>query len=302
MTWHKQGLIYAPDGSHWWMRTYTHLPTALVMDDVVRVYFAGLDDTQYGRIGFLDLNRHNLSEVVYVHDEPILDLGEPGCFDDSGVNPSAILYVEGVYYLYYIGWQRCERVPYLLQAGLAKSIDGVHFERVSRATILPRTDAEPFFRSAMTVIQHENRYMAWYPSAVGWETIKQTLYPVYVVRHTTSTDGFHWESHNTISINFQNADEFGFGRPFVRYHNGEFQMWYSIRSRTAPYRMGYATSPDGINWQRHDDSVGITVSDQGWDSEMICYGVVHHIDGKDFMFYNGNQHGKTGFGYAIREA
>lgn len=299
MPWEKVGRIYKPDGSLWWAREYAHLPTVDVREDVVRVYFAGLDENKHGRIGFVDLNPGDLTRIEQISDKPVLDIGELGCFDDGGVNPTSLVTVNGARYLYYVGWQHCLRVPYLLQAGLAISVDGDNFKRASRATILPRSNDEPFFRSAMAVLYTEGRFRAWYPSAIAWESIRGALLPVYVIRHATSEDGIHWDAHSTISINFSNSDEHGFGRPFVRRDDMGYSMWYSIRSRSRPYRLGYATSEDGIHWHRLDELVGISVSGSGWDSEMICYGVVHSINDQQVLFYNGNQHGRSGFGCAV---
>ena len=82
-------------------------------------------------------------------------------------------------------------------------------------------------------------------------------------------------------------------------------MWFSTRgsfnfrenSKDA-YRLGYAYSNDLINWTRKDVSVGIDVSSEGWDSEMLCYPHIVKTNGKYIMFYNGNGFGKSGFGYA----
>jgi hypothetical protein len=76
---------------------------------------------------------------------------------------------------------------------------------------------------------------------------------------------------------------------------------YSVRTRTKDYRLGLARSADGRTWERHDDEVGIDVSAEGWDSEMIAYGSVFSHAGVTYLFYNGNARGKTGFGYAVLE-
>lgn len=77
-------------------------------------------------------------------------------------------------------------------------------------------------------------------------------------------------------------------------------MWYSYRSgRGEKYRIGYAQSLDGIKWENKLDKVGVTVSENGWDSEMICYPFVFKHKSKLYMIYNGNEHGKYGFGLAI---
>ena len=58
-------------------------------------------------------------------------------------------------------------------------------------------------------------------------------------------------------------------------------------------------SKDGLNWIRKDNEVGITVSNEGWDSEAICYPYVFDYNERRYMLYNGNNYGKTGFGLAV---
>ncbi len=296
--------MWAPDGSLWWARSYALLPTVEVLsDDVIRVYFASLDDEKYGRVGFVDLDAGNPLRVVATSEKPVLDLGESGTFDDSGVNPSCVLRRAGVTSLYYIGWQRSHRVPYHLFAGLARSDDGQSFTRTQRTPILDRTPEEPFIRSAMTIIEEAGGLVAWYPSASSWTVVGDTPYPEYAIRRATSADGVHWVPDGRVAIELAggDGDEFGLGRPWVVRDAAAYSMWYSIRSRSRPYRMGYAESADGVRWERRDEKVGISASDTGWDSEMICYPCVVDIRDRRYMFYNGNRHGSTGFGVAVLE-
>jgi len=303
MKWEKCGLVYAPDAKFWWAQSYAHLPTACIVDArILRVYFASLDKDKYGRIGYVDLDILDPHRILSIPDTPVLDLGDIGTFDDSGVNPSCILDVEGKKYLYYIGWQRCERVPYMLFAGLAISEDGVHFERISRVPILERTTSEPFLRSATAVLNEAGTFRAWYVSGTEWIVVNGAQYPRYVIRYAESRDGITWKAYNHTCINMEHPDEFGFGRPWVIRDGQIYRMWYSIRSRIAPYRIGYAESTDGIKWTRQDQAVGIEKSPSGWDSEMICYPCVIDVNGSRLMFYNGNRHGSSGFGYAVWRA
>jgi predicted GH43/DUF377 family glycosyl hydrolase len=297
--WKKLGLIYCPNGDIPWAQHYAMLPTVeIIHSDVLRVYYATLDKDRYGRIGYIDVNAANPKEILAVSKEPILDLGEIGSFDDSGVNPSCILTINQKKYLYYIGWQRCSRVPYMLFAGLATSDDGIHFHKYSRVPILDRTEEEPFIRSATSILYEDQIYKAWYVSAIKWIEVKGTLYPTYIIRYAWSKDGLKWSSNGPICIDFEADHEFGFGRPWVIKDGSTYKMWYSIRSKINPYAIGYAESKDGINWSRKDKEVGIERSKDGFDSEMICYPCVIDVLGKRYMFYNGNQHGSTGFGYA----
>jgi hypothetical protein len=301
MRWRKLGLIYAPTGQLWWARSHAYLPTAHVMGDAIRVYFAGLDEQQYGRIGYVDLDARDPRHIKYATTEPVLDLGEPGCFDDSGVSPSCVLARPDGLSLYYIGWQRAARVPYLLLAGLANSPDGTTFERLRRTPVLERTSREPWVRSAITIIRQANQLRAWYVSATGWTTFEDRPVPTYILRSAESTDGIVWREQAAAAIDFATPDEFGFGRPWVIQDPGVLRMWYSIRSHSRPYRIGYAESNDRTAWVRKDDSVGIEASPSGWDSEMLCFPCVIDAGGQRLMFYNGNRHGRTGFGAAVLE-
>ncbi|MDQ3996960.1 MAG: hypothetical protein M3303_08065 [Gemmatimonadota bacterium] len=304
MKWRKLGLVYAPSGADWWARSHAYLPTVdLGAADRIRVYFAGLDEEQKGRVGFVDLDRDDPTRVVAVAPRPVLDLGEPGAFDDAGVNAACIVDAGPDKHLYYIGWQRARDVPYNIFAGLAVSDDGGEtFVRRSRAPILERTDEEPFFRSATSVLRDENGYRMWYVGVRQWCHDGGAPYPEYVVRTTSSDDGLTWRNPSHVCIDFASDDEFGFGRPWVVRDGDRYRMWYSIRSRTRPYRIGYAESSDGLRWTRKDRDVGIERSAAGWDSEMICFGCVADIDGRRYMFYNGNRHGATGFGVAVLDA
>ena len=76
-------------------------------------------------------------------------------------------------------------------------------------------------------------------------------------------------------------------------------MWYSVRSHSRGYRLGYAESRDGVQWERRDSEVGIDVSESGWDSEMIHCGWIQEAWGRTYLFYNGNDYGATGFGVAV---
>ena len=81
------------------------------------------------------------------------------------------------------------------------------------------------------------------------------------------------------------------------------RMYFSMystdyRGKERGYRIGYASSSDLLNWKREDEKAGITVSDEGWDSEMVSYPHVFELDGEIYMLYLGNQVGRNGFGLA----
>lgn len=269
------------------------------MGDFIRVYYTGLDEDNYGRIGYVDLEKENPSQIRYIAPEPILDLGDLGCFDDSGTVPSCLVKHDDTFYLYYIGFQRAERVPYMLFTGLATSKDGHHFRRYSRTPILDRSPEEPFSRSAPYILLEGTTWRMWYWSCIAWQQDGAHVHYQNVIRHASSQDGIHWQASPEICIRPNFPDEYAIGRPCVVKTPHAYKMWYSVRSHTNTYRIGYAESSDGLLWQRLDEKAGIDVSETGWDSEMICYPSILSIEGETLLFYNGNRHGYSGFGYAL---
>lgn len=298
------GRIYAPTGELWWAKTGAQLPTVEVVEGegLLRIYYAAKDEEGYGRTGFVDVSAANPSEVVHVSPGPVLDVGELGTFDDSGACPSTVVQTAGRKFLYYQGFQRSGRVPYLTFTGLAIAEAGTEaFRKQSRIPIMDRSDEEPFIRSTCSILIQDGIWKMWYVSTVKWTTDANGLHYVCVIRSATSRDGIQWMTQPHLCLEPAAEDEYAVGRPSVIYEENTYKMWYSIRSFTKFYTIGYAESDDGIHWERKDHLSGIEKSASGWDSEMICYPYVVNVQGKRLLFYNGNQRGVSGFGYAVYE-
>jgi len=307
VNWNKIGKI---DILKWisenkFVSEFATLPTPIHLNnDVIRIYVGFCDKNSVGRVGYVDVDADNPSQIIRVSNTPVLDLGRPGCFDDNGVVPLSVLRVDNLIYLYYVGFQLAVKIPYFMFGGLAISYDnGDSFERVSENPILDRKNDELFARCGMYVMKDEDMYKMWYIGTMGkgWTKNNSSLKPLYTMRYMYSEDGIHWEQNSQICMSFKNADEHGFGRPYVWKDESGYKMLYSIRTYSQGYYIGYAESIDEINWIRKDDLAGIQISKKGWDSINISYPVAIQHKEKKYLFYNGNGCGKTGFGYAELE-
>jgi hypothetical protein len=296
------GLIYAPDGSQPWAKSHAMLPTPLDMGDGrLRVYVAFVDENTVGRIGYVDVDARDPSRVLAISKEPALDIGEPGAFDDNGVNPCSIVRVGDEIWMYYVGYQLAVHVRYLLFSGLAISRDGgATFQRHSRAPILDRSDSELLLRSAPHVTPGGPPWQMWYVAGDQHISAGGTTRPNYNIHFIESDDGIHWPTKGDISISLKD-DEYGLGRPFIATWDDRPRMFYSVRSHSGGYRLGFAELDGDRTWVRRDDNVGIEISDLGWDSEMLIWAAIISTEYGTYLFYNGNGYGETGFGYAILE-
>jgi hypothetical protein len=267
----------------------------------IRVFVAFWDAQRVGRVGFVDVAANDPRRVLRVSAQPVLDVGAPGTFDDNGVTPMCAVPVHNELHLYYAGWQLGVRSRYSLFTGLAVSVDGERFERVSQVPILDRCDGELFVRTAASVRRDAGRWQMWYAAGDRWITAGGKQVPSYQLRYLESPDGVTWGRPGRVCLDFASADEYGFGRVCVVERGGRYGMWYSVRSHSHGYRLGYADSADGVAWTRRDGHAGLDVSPAGWDSEMVCFASVIETERETYLFYNGNNFGETGFGVAVRE-
>lgn len=299
MAWIKKGLIYEPTGE-WWAQSHGFVPTPEICGNgIIRIYFSTRDKDFVSRIRCVEMDCKNIKKIKYLSPEPVLDIGEFGCFDESGVVPCCIIKKDEEKRLYYFGWQKTNTGAYLLLCGLAISKGQKNeFKRYANTPILERNSREPFVRSTVFVMEENGIYRMWYTSGYSWTTFNGKPCPKYNIRYAESNDGIMWKSTDKICIGNENKDEFGFARPWIIKRNNKYYMWYSVRSHSFPYRIGYAESENGVEWERKDALVGIQRSKIGWDSQMICFASIVSINGKSYMFYNGNKHGLNGFGYA----
>ena len=194
------------------------------------------------------------------------------------------------------------KVRYYLFTGLAVSDDsGESFQRYSQAPLLDRSDGELFVRTAACVLRDEGRWKMWYIGGDKWIETNGKQLPSYNMRYLESDDLTSWGRQGRVVLDPRPPDEFGFGRPFIIKEDNLFKMWYSIRTISKGYRLGYAESLDGLRWERKDAEVGIDVSESGWDSQMTGFGCIQETKYGTYMFYNGNNYGETGFGVALLE-
>ncbi len=302
MRWNKLGLVYLPDGSNWWARSHAMIPTPLIISDqVIRLFITCCDEKGIGRVGYLDVDASNPTRVLNVGQEPLLDIGKAGTFDENGALVCSVVSLPNdMLYLYYAGFELGRQIRYRLLTGLAcqEGMRGA-FLRMKQTPVLERSDKELYFRGGPFVVFEAGRFRMWYVAGSSWERVEDAVKPVYEIRYVESIDGINWPDEGETCIRIEKDNEHGFGRPYVLKVNGLYRMFYSVRRRdVASYRLGYAESVDGKNWIRKDETIGLDVSSQGWDSEMICYSAVIDIKGRCYMFYNGNDFGKSGFGVA----
>lgn len=301
MKWLKKGLIYCPNGETVWAKHSALTPTPVLLDDRIRIYAGFRDEAGVSRIGYVDVDADDPKRVLMVSQDPVLDVGSPGMFDDNGVILGDIVEVGDRLYMYYIGFQLVQKIKFLAFTGLAISNDkGNTFNRLNKTPVMDRADEGTFIRAIHSVVRVGDLWKIWYAAGSRWVELNGVPYPGYHIKYLESQDGISFGEVGHLCIDCEGG-EYRIGRPRVYKRGDSYSMFYTKGTTKGDYLPGYAESNDGISWCRKDSLVGIGLSEKGWDSQTLCYPSLLKHKSKTYMFYNGNDMGKTGIGLAELE-
>lgn len=171
------------------------------------------------------LNNFAFCQIEWVkHEEnPVLKIGAPGTWNDQYIGSPSVVFDGKLYHMWFDGFNSSTNVYHI---GYATSSDGVKW------------------------IEHESN-------------------PIF-----SGTGGDNWDAHNV-------------GDPCVIYSDSLFHMWYlGWRNETGITSVGYASSSDGINWERYDGNPVITRTEGSWEEFGILSASVVLIDSKFHLWYN----------------
>jgi hypothetical protein len=301
--WKKLGQLYVPSesGQHPKLNSHAANPLPVHMaGDVYRIFFSGRDDQNRSSVGAVDVDIVQ-RKVITEHHLPFFEHGPVGSFYSDGVSIGNCYEANGIRYMLFMGWQNPPSGHWRGDIGRLIVTPELSLQLEEKQPLMGIDSTDPISLSYPWV---EPRSMGgfdmWYGSTLSWDTGNGEM--LHVIQHAASSNGQVW-NRNGLAIPYQLGRAQAFSRPTViQISNGSYEMWFSYRSGSGEkYRIGYAVSADGQDWTLDLDQAGITISENGWDSEMIEYPYVFDHSGNRYMLYNGNGFGKTGFGLAVLE-
>ena len=299
--WHKTGLLYCPaeTGRHPKLLTHAANPLPVhLAGDTYRIFYSGRDSRQRSSVGAVDVDIVR-QQVVRDHQEPFFQHGVEGSYFADGVSIGNCYSAGGNLYMLFMGWQSPDDGHWRGDIGRLKVNPDLTLQLDSEAPFMGSDETDPISLSYPWVLENQDgSFSMWYGSTLSWDAGNGEM--LHVINYASSLDGHHWQRHG-LSVPYEIGQAQAFSRPAViRNNDGSYDMWFSYRSGAGEaYRIGYANSPEGENWQLDIQNAGINVSSTDWDSDMIEYPYVLNHKGRYYLFYNGNGYGKTGFGMAI---
>jgi len=154
--------------------------------------------------------------------------------------------------------------------------------------------------TAPTIIFDGSEYKMWYTSEIIGNYLRKIGYAI-------STDGISWTKYsaNPVFGNEVNGawDDGDVADPSVLYDSqtGKYKMWYSgTVNNHSQWKIGYATSDDGLTWVRNPAPVLDLGLYGSWDDDYVYDPSVLYDSqtGKYKMWYSGSDGSTHRIGYA----
>lgn len=182
--------------------------------------------------------------------------------------------------------------------GLARSSDGIHFERfLENPVLIPEAEHEGVSVMNPFVMYEDGKFRMWYASGETYEP--------NVICYAESADGIHWEKHPQNPVfacapeNEYEQDRIG-AVQVLKEEDGYLMFYIGYRDIDTACICA-ARSKDGITgWERVPENPLVTPTPGTWDEDS-CYKptVIKGEDGTYHLWYNGRRQHDEFIGYAF---
>ena len=215
-----------------------------------------------------------------------------------------VLKKDSMYYMWYTGESKKNCLDGYI--GYAWSKDGINWIKHPDPVLKPGKDDD---WDALYISTPKVMFDVHLPDKKGkqfhmWYTgVPDQMPRIHRVGYATSDDGIHWKK-------FEGNPVMNIGKPgswdsrwvvasTIIFNGASFEMWY-YGFNDVMQGIGYATSKDGVNWNKYHGNPIIEAGELGaWDSWYATYGQVESIGDSVYrMWYCGNNHTGENFGYA----
>ncbi len=190
-----------------------------------------------------------MTEWVKHGGNPVIDVGASGSWDASNVDSPSVFFDGSTFRMWYGGYDGSK-----WRIGYAVSSDGINWAKQNN----PVLDVDPPGSWEIDVheptVIYDGIYKMWYNSGhyTGERGMEQ-----WRIRYATSSDGINWVKYPDPVLRGNPAgwDKEGIAHPYVTYDAGIYKMWFAGRNIGDVWQLGYATSSDGVNWNKNPNPI-----------------------------------------------
>ena len=286
-TWEKLGMVYGVENDHPCLLSHASNPLAHhLQGDIYRVFYSGRDKDNRSSVSYVDIDVEK-RQVIYDHRKPIIE-PQYETFYSHGITIGNLWTEGGDEYIGFMGWQ--QKKGHHWRGDIGK----VNLRTKEVSLLLGVNEEDKISLSYPHILEEGGVYKMWYGSTVDWTSVNGEM--IHVIKYATSIDCKNWDFKG-LAIPYEIGKAQAFSKPSVHKDQRGYHMWFSYRSGDGtPYRIGYAFSENGEQWNMQQSNLNVSTS--GWDEDMVCYPHVFKHKKNLYMVYNGNRYGLEGFGLA----
>ena len=178
------------------------------------------------------------------------------------------------------------QISYPYTIGFATSVDGISWNVHSANPVLNPTPGEwdAYMVLAPYVLRENGQYKMWYTGCATSAVLDR-------IGYATSLDGINWTKHPSNPVfepGTANWESGAVAYPCIMPYPNGYKMWYGGYSPSiSETAIGYATSPDGITWERYTGNPVLLSGSSGQWEQVVFGPRVLFIDNNYYMFYSG---------------
>lgn len=190
-------------------------------------------------------------------------------------DPNVIKDYDGLYRMY-VSWRNKGAIA------VCTSEDGINWSDLQIVLEQKPSSGWENEVNRATVIMKDNQYYMWYTGQS--KKISRIGYAV-------SKDGYTWERNdNPVLVPEYDFEGMSVMNPYVMYDEGIYKMYYASGETYEPDVIAYATSEDGIHWNKYNQNPIFAKSNNKRDLDNFKIGgceVMKNDNGEYTMFYIG---------------
>ena len=193
-----------------------------------------------------------------------------------------------------------KEIPYERRIGYAWSIDGISWEMYPDPIldVGPSGTWDDNLVYGPSVIYYSNEYHMWYSGNGGNDNPTR-------IGYASSLDGINWEKDLQNNPVVETGPEGSYyenwlNDPCVIQNDGLFEMWFSGHDVFEHFRIGYAQSEDGIEWDYITEYPVLDIgANETWDDIEVCRPCAFIDNNQYKMWYSGSNGERYKIGYAL---